>query len=245
MTSIGIIPARYNSSRFPGKPLADINGKSMIQRVYEQASKAKLLEEVVVATDDERIEREVLSFGGNAIITSSEHPSGTDRVYECFTKFSLKADVVVNVQGDEPYISPSQIDELVYAFQDEKVEIATLAKKIEDPSVLFDPNKVKVVRNKNGFAIYFSRQAIPFNKQDSNHWLESHTYFKHIGLYAYRSSILKEIVSLEQSNLEIVESLEQLRWLDNGYSIKVLETSEEAFAIDTPEDLEKLLAIKK
>lgn len=246
MRSIGIIPARYNSSRFPGKPLADIKGKTMIQRVYEQALNAKTLSNVIVATDDERILKEVSRFGGSAIMTNEDHQSGTDRVFECYKKFESEADVIINIQGDEPYISPSQIDFLVGSFDDSSIQIATLAKQIEDTETLFSPNKVKVIMDKNSDAIYFSRQVIPYLKGFSKDlWPKERSYFKHIGMYAYRTNILKNLVELDQTSLELSESLEQLRWIENGYKIRVLKTEEEAFAIDTPEDLIKLIDLKR
>jgi 3-deoxy-manno-octulosonate cytidylyltransferase (CMP-KDO synthetase) len=218
----------------------------MIQRVYEQALKAKTLSNVVVATDDERILKEVNRFGGSAIMTKEEHQSGTDRVFECYKKAEFEADVIINIQGDEPYISPTQIDFLVSCFEDSSIQIATLAKQIEDAEALFDSNKVKVIMDKNANAIYFSRQVIPYLKGVSKElWHKEQNYFKHIGMYAYRAGILQDLVELEQSNLEISESLEQLRWIENGYKIKVLKTEEEAFAVDTPEDLIKLIDLKK
>ena len=242
---LGIIPARYASSRFPGKPLAIINGKSMIERVYRQASNAGSLSELIVATDDERIQKEILSFGGKVIITSNEHKSGTDRCYEVVEKL-IKAgsnfDVIVNIQGDEPYIKPEQIDLVTSSFDDLKVQIATLVKKIKSRQELFNPNVNKVVLNQNKEAMYFSRNPIPYIQNHAKEdWLFSHNYFKHIGIYAYRTIILSEIIKLSVSSLEKAESLEQLRWLENGYKIKVLETEHESIAVDTPEDLSNFL----
>lgn len=242
---IGIIPARYASTRFPGKPLADMNGKTMIQRVYEQVN--NLLDAVYVATDDTRIEDNVKSFGGQVIMTSPDHKSGTDRCFEAYTKTGLDYEVVINIQGDEPFIHPTQIESLKACFTDDKVEIATLVKPFSSDgdfeSTLFNPNSPKVVLNQNNEAMYFSRSIIPYMRgKEHTEWLANHTYYKHIGLYAYRADVLKEITRLPQSPLELVESLEQLRWLENGYRIKVGITNEETIGIDTPEDMEKAIA---
>jgi 3-deoxy-manno-octulosonate cytidylyltransferase (CMP-KDO synthetase) len=243
MKIIGIIPARYQSSRFPGKPLALINGKPMIQRTWEQASKA--LETVVVATDDERIRRAVESFGGIAVMTSAAHRSGTDRCAEAETKYSGSAginfDVVINIQGDESYIEPEQIKLLAGCFKDNDVQIATLIKKIGVAGEIFNPNHPKVIFDKNGFAIYFSRSPIPYVMGKSEEeWIDSFNFFGHIGMYAYRTSILHRIVSLKPSMLETSESLEQNRWLENCYKIRVIETDINTIAIDTPADLDKI-----
>ncbi len=241
MHSIGIIPARYNSSRFPGKPLADINGKSMIRRVYEQASKASSLSTVLVATDDQRIFDEVQSFGGEVVMTSENHSSGTERCLEAAESMDMEFDVIVNVQGDEPYIQPEQIDLVLSCFHNENTDIATLIKLIEDPSILDDPNKVKVVVDEDDFGIYFSRQCIPFLQgTERSRWNDEFNFYKHIGMYAYRYETLKEITALKPSRLERAESLEQLRWIENGYRIRTAITEEEALSVDTPEDLEKL-----
>ena len=241
MLSIGIIPARYNSSRFPAKPLVQINGKSMIRRVYEQASKAQALSAVLVATDDQRIFDEVESFGGRVVMTSPDHGSGTERCLEAVEQLNEKYDVVVNIQGDEPYIRPEQIDLILSCFHNENTEIATLIKLIDDKSVLTDPNKVKVVVDEEDFGIYFSRQCIPYLRGvDQDQWNEEFNFYKHIGMYAYRYPILKEICELKPSRLERAESLEQLRWIENGYCIRTAITEDEALSVDTPEDLEKL-----
>lgn len=241
MNIIGIIPARYESSRFPGKPLVDIGGKSMIQRVYEQAIKTTSLTDVFVATDDNRIYNHVLAFGGKAIMTDSVHQTGTDRCQEAFEKAFPSADYIVNIQGDEPFIKPEQIDLLANCLTAEKVEIATLIKKIEDEETLFNVNTPKVVITKQFFARYFSRQTIPYLRNiEQKNWLASHTFYKHIGIYAYRADVLKKITKLEASSLEKAESLEQLRWLENGFQIKVAVTDFETIGIDTPEDLEKI-----
>jgi 3-deoxy-manno-octulosonate cytidylyltransferase (CMP-KDO synthetase) len=238
---VGIIPARYASTRFPGKPLIDIGGKTMIQRVYEQSKKSQSLADVVVATDDERIEKHVLSFGGKVVITSSNHQSGTDRCFEAIEKFDTTADVVINIQGDEPFIHPEQIDIAAKCFSDKNVLIATLAKKISASADLFNPNVPKVIIDKQGNAIYFSRHPLPYLRgKDNAEWHTLHTYYKHIGLYAYRKDVLSQITALKQSALELAESLEQLRWLENGYKIKVEITDYESVAIDAPEDLKKL-----
>jgi len=241
MKFLGIIPARYASTRFPGKPLADIAGKPMIQRVYEQV--AGLLDDIVVATDDDRIFQAVQDFGGKVVMTSPNHRSGTDRCYEALVKIGGNFDVVINIQGDEPFIKPSQIELLKACFEDEKTQIATLVKPFSadvDFEVLFNPNTPKVILNANREAIYFSRSVIPYirGKQPAD-WLNSSVFYKHIGIYAYKSDVLGEITTLPQSSLELAESLEQLRWIENGYTIKAGITDEETIGIDTPEDLEK------
>lgn len=242
MKILGIIPARFASTRFPGKPLVDIQGKTMIMRVYEQAKKAACLNEVIVATDDERIHQHVIDNGGRSVMTSMEHQSGTDRCYEALQKTEGQFDVVINIQGDEPFIDPGQIDELANCFSDPKAEIATLARKIENTEILFNPNKVKMVKDKDQFALYFSRNPIPFQKNlPQDQWLSHHTYYLHVGLYGYLTSILRIITDLPVSSLEKAESLEQLRWLENGFKIKVAETQHEAFGVDVPEDLKTLL----
>jgi 3-deoxy-manno-octulosonate cytidylyltransferase (CMP-KDO synthetase) len=245
MKVLGIIPARYASSRFPGKPLAIINGKSMIQRVYEQSLKAGVLNELIVATDDTRILNAVLDFQGSAILTSQDHQSGTDRCNEVVKKLEQKNkvfDVIVNIQGDEPYINPKQIEQLVGCFSNPEVNIATLVKTLNRHDDLWNENINKVIIDKLGNAIYFSRHPIPFQQNiPRENWVESFTYYKHIGIYAYRSKTLSEITKLERSNLEVAESLEQLRWLENGYKIQVKETDFESVAVDTPEDLSKFL----
>jgi 3-deoxy-manno-octulosonate cytidylyltransferase (CMP-KDO synthetase) len=240
---IGIIPARYASTRFPGKPLADIGGKTMIQRVYEQASKA--LPKVVVATDDDRIYDEVIRFGGNVVMTAAHHQSGTDRCAEALEKaqklMKQTFEVVVNIQGDEPFIDPQQIELLCDCFKDETTDIATLIKPITVQEMVFDANKPKVVVGENDQALYFSRSPIPFLRGvEKDQWHKVHTYFQHIGLYAYRTNVLKEITHLPQSRLELAESLEQLRWLENGYHIAVRQTVHDSYGIDTPQDLEHL-----
>jgi 3-deoxy-manno-octulosonate cytidylyltransferase (CMP-KDO synthetase) len=243
MNIIGIIPARYASTRFPGKPLAMINGKSMIQRVYEQVSLANTISEIIVATDDERIESHVKSFGGNVCMTSLKHNSGTERCFEVIeTIKNNEFDVVVNIQGDEPYINPTQIDLLTSIFTKNEIEIATLIKKINHYEDLLNPNIVKVIRDIHHKAIYFSRLPIPYFRGTNQHdWINKNEYYKHIGIYAYRTSTLKNIVSLPLSSLEKAESLEQLRWIENGYSIYTAITEFESIAVDTPDDLEKLI----
>lgn len=241
MNILGVIPSRYGSTRFPGKPLIDIDGKTMIQRVYEQAKKSEKLSEIVVATDDDRIFNEVIKFGGNVVMTSSSHESGTERCNEVLEKSAQKFDVVINIQGDEPFLNPEQINQLCACFDDEKTDIATLVKEIKDNEELFNPNRPKVEIDENSFAKMFSRKTIPaLNNVEKRDWLKHQKYFKHIGLYGYRSAILKEICLLSPTPLEIKERLEQLRWLENNYKIKVAETSFEAIAIDTPEDLKKI-----
>jgi len=243
MKFIGIIPARYASTRFPGKPLADIAGKPMIQRVYEQVQKE--LNTVYVATDDSRIFDVVIAFGGQAVMTGENHKSGTDRCYEAYTKVGQGFDVVINIQGDEPFIHPEQIATIKKCFDDASTQLATLVKPFTESDgfeALFNPNSPKVVLNKNSEAMYFSRSIIPYKRGvEHTEWLKSHTYYKHIGLYAYRAEVLKEITALPQSSLEITESLEQLRWLENGYRIKAGITTHETIGIDTPEDMEKAI----
>jgi len=242
MKILGIIPARYNSTRFPGKPLADINGKTMVQRVYEQATKATQLSKVVIATDDERIYNVIRDFGGEAMMTSPQHQSGTDRCAEIISNdTSNQWDVVVNIQGDEPYIQPEQIDLLCSLFSSSETQIATLVKKITSTDELFNHNNVKAVLNKKNEAIYFSRSPIPYNKNfPEQDWLKYSTYYKHIGIYGFRTDILATISLLPKTNLEITESLEQLRWIENGYTIKAEITMQETIAIDTPEDIMKV-----
>jgi 3-deoxy-manno-octulosonate cytidylyltransferase (CMP-KDO synthetase) len=245
MTIYGIIPARYASTRFPGKPLADINGISMIRRVYEQASKSALLEKVIVATDDQRIYDHVACFGGLVSMTSSDHQSGTSRCFEVIKKITGNPpEVVINIQGDEPFIDPLQIDKIAGLFANESVQIATLIKKITSPNELFNPNVVKVVTGNDHTALYFSRWPIPFLRgEDQQNWLDKTTFFKHIGIYAYRTTVLAEIVNFPPSKLEAAESLEQLRWIENGKIIHTAETDLEGFAVDTPEDLAKIINI--
>jgi 3-deoxy-manno-octulosonate cytidylyltransferase (CMP-KDO synthetase) len=240
MKILGIIPARFASTRFPGKPLVDIAGKSMIQRVYEQAKKCAQLSEVIVATDDERIFDHVTAFGGVAVMTSSDHQSGTDRCAEVAQKHP-GYEVIINIQGDEPYIDPEQITKLISCFNDSGTQIATLVKKVLTDQELHNINSPKVIINKQSEAIYFSRSPMPHIRgQEPQNWLQHFTYFKHIGIYGYRADVLQQITKLPISSLEKAESLEQLRWIENGYKIKVAETELETYAIDTPEDLEKL-----
>lgn len=232
---IGIIPARYASTRFPGKPLVDIAGKPMIQRVYEQASKCAQLSQVIVATDDERIKNCVERFGGQVMMTAENHQNGTERCAEVAQQ--NPADYYINIQGDEPFIQPEQIS-LLCEILDGSTQLGTLIKPVtENIEELENPNKIKVVTGKNGNALYFSRSLIPFMRNK----VDGFTYFKHIGIYAYRSDILKEIVQLSPSPLEQTESLEQLRWLENGYQIKTAITQLETMGIDSPEDLERVL----
>lgn len=244
MKILGIIPARWASSRFPGKPLVDIAGKTMIERVYEQSAKA--LDFVVVATDDQRIFKEVKKFNGQVVITSGNHQSGTDRCMEALELFEKESgeqfDVVINIQGDEPFIQPEQIKNIAYSFEDEKTEIATLIKKITEPEVVFDPSCPKVIMNTRQEAIYFSRSTIPYiQNADKKDWFNRFTFYEHLGLYGYRSDVLRKITRLAPSSLEIAESLEQNRWLENGFKIRVLETDHENISIDTQEDLDKIL----
>jgi 3-deoxy-manno-octulosonate cytidylyltransferase (CMP-KDO synthetase) len=238
---LGVIPARYASTRFPGKPLVEIGGKMMIQRVYEQVKDC--LDDVVVATDDLRIRDAVVSFGGNVVMTSEDHKSGTDRCREALEKANADFDVVINIQGDEPFIQPSQIELLKSCFASLDTEIATLVKPFtqnDGLEALLNANTPKVVLNGVSEAIYFSRSVIPYLRGlDQADWLKTHIFYKHIGLYAYRTDVLKSITTLPQSSLELAESLEQLRWIENGYKIKVSITHHETIGIDTPEDLIK------
>jgi len=242
MAILGIIPARYASTRFPGKPLVDIHGKSMIQRVVEQAQKAKSLTDVVVATDDERIAAHVKDFGGNVLLTASHHPSGTDRCEEAYTMYGKPFECVINIQGDEPFIAPEQIDLLASCFEQPTTDIATLVKRIDSAATLHDPNKVKVVLNANMQAMYFSRQAIPYGRNSAPEtWHKQCPYYQHIGIYGYRTSVLSQLTSLAPSTLEKAESLEQLRWLEHGYTLSAAITQGESIGIDTPEDLAEIL----
>lgn len=240
MRILGVIPARFASTRFPGKPLALIAGKPMIQRVYEQALASPSLNKVIVATDDIRIHDAVTLFGGEVIMTDSAHPSGTDRCAETLLKCGSSFDAVINIQGDEPFIHPGQIDLLAEALHEKDVQIATLVKIIKNHEELFQFNVPKVVLAANGDALYFSRQAIPYLKGHANHlWPEHHTYYKHIGIYGYKADVLESLTRLKQGRLEIAESLEQLRWLEQGFHIRTRITENETIAVDTPEDLEK------
>ncbi|AMM51944.1 3-deoxy-manno-octulosonate cytidylyltransferase [Rufibacter sp. DG15C] len=245
MTTLGIIPARYASTRFPGKPLVDLAGKTMIQRVYEQALKSDLTS-VVVATDDERILTHVLDFGGKAVMTGEHHQSGSDRCYEAYTQVGQEFDVVVNIQGDEPFIQPEQINKAIFCFQQPEAQIATLIKPIQSQEELFNPNSPKVVIGAQHQALYFSRHPIPYLRgAEQDQWLEKHAYYKHIGIYGYRSEVLAELTQLAPSALEKAESLEQLRWLEHGYRIVTAVTDLETIGIDTPEDVEKAFAYLK
>jgi 3-deoxy-manno-octulosonate cytidylyltransferase (CMP-KDO synthetase) len=260
MKLVGIIPARYASTRFPGKPLADIGGKPMIQRTYEQALKAKSLSKVVVATDDARIFKAVKNFGGEVIMTSPDHTSGTDRCAEAVTMLNLETattpplsyygtkpkreapfTAVINIQGDEPFIDPSQIDSVANILNKKKYNIATLAKKLSDLESILNPHVVKVVFTEGGKALYFSRSPIPYLRSTPQlEWASSGYFFKHIGIYGYTTAVLREITQLKTGHFEQLESLEQLRWLENGYTIGVAETDLETIGIDTPEDLLRL-----
>jgi len=241
---LGIIPARYASSRFPGKPLIDIKGMSMIQRVYMQAKKSTSLDEVVVATDDERIKKHVESFGGVAVMTKEEHPSGTDRCFEVLQHIDGDYRHVINIQGDEPFIDPDQITLLAEVLKDETTELATLVIPVDSHELLFSNSEVKVTVNSNMEALFFSRMVIPYLKGiDQSEWHKNFNYYRHVGMYAYRADILQKITQLKPSSLEIAESLEQLRWLENGFKIKVAVTHHDSFGIDTPEDIERVISI--
>lgn len=239
MKVVGIIPARYASTRFPGKPLATIKGKTMIRRVCEQAWKSKL-DAVVVATDDVRIADEVMGFGGRYVLTDPNHRSGTDRCREALDLLENQYDAVINIQGDEPFIEPNQINLLVDLISRDDTELASLAKKIDDEDELFSPNAVKVVMDKNGNALYFSRNPMPFMRNiDRKEWLTKGVFYKHIGIYAYKAPTLRRIAEMQPTALECAESLEQLRWLENGLSIRLAVTQSQNVSIDTPSDLAK------
>ena len=240
MKVLGIIPARYGSSRFPGKPLIDLKGKTMIQRVYEGAKKSTLLSDLIVATDDQRIVDEVKRFGGNVLLTKESHPSGTDRCGEIASQYT-DIDVIVNIQGDEPLVDYRQLDALISAFEEEQTKIATLGIKDVTLEDINNTNRIKIVVDHKQNALYFSRSAIPNFTNSKGNPLEIYPFFRHIGLYAYRSSVLKELVELQPTKLETIESLEQLRWLYYGYSIRVVETTIETPNIDVPEDVKKVI----
>ena len=236
MKYIGIIPARYASTRSPGKPLAMLGGKTVIQRVYEQAM--SVLPEAYVATDDERIFACVEAFGGRAVMTRADHKSGTDRIEEAAEKTGTDADVIINIQGDEPFVQPSQIETLMHLFDDPSTQIGTLGKPFESIEAVRNPNSPKIVVDRRGFALYFSRSVIPYVRGvEAGDWLANFPFLKHLGVYAYRREVLAEVTRLPQSALEKAESLEQLRWLENGYRIRVGLTDVETVGIDTPDDL--------
>lgn len=241
MKFIGIIPARYASTRFPGKPLALLGGKPVVQRVYEQV--AGVLDDAMVATDDERIEAAVRAFGGRVVMTGTHHRSGTDRCFEAYEKAGGGADVVVNIQGDEPFIQPEQLRAVKACFDDPDTQIATLVKPFTEAdgrAALENPNSPKVVVDGRMRALYFSRSVIPYLRNvEPDEWLSRHTFYKHIGLYAYRADVLRQITTLPPSALEQAESLEQLRWLQNGYTIRVGISRIETIGIDTPDDLQR------
>ena len=238
MKFIGIIPARYASTRFPGKPLALLGGKPVIQHVYEKV--AAVLEAAYVATDDERIYDVVKSFGGQVVMTRTDHKSGTDRIEEAIEKIGGEWNVVVNVQGDEPFVAKSQLDTICHCFDDPTTQIATLGKPFESMEAVQNPNSPKIVVDNMGFAMYFSRSVIPYVRgKEKSSWLTHYPFLKHLGIYAYRKDVLRQVTQLPQSSLEIAESLEQLRWLQNGFKIKVGTTDVETVGIDTPQDLER------
>lgn len=238
MKFIGIIPARYASTRFPGKPLALLGGKPVIQHVYEKV--AAVLEAAYVATDDERIYDVVKSFGGQVVMTRTDHKSGTDRIEEAIEKIGGEWDVVVNVQGDEPFVAKSQLYTICHCFDDPTTQIATLGKPFESMEAVQNPNSPKIVVDNMGFAMYFSRSVIPYVRgKEKSSWLTHYPFLKHLGIYAYRKDVLRQVTQLPQSSLEIAESLEQLRWLQNGFKIKVGTTDVETVGIDTPQDLER------
>jgi len=244
MSAIILIPARYSSTRFPGKPLALLKGLPVIQHVYQNSMQSRLADDVVVATDSETIFEKVLSFGGKAVMTSGDHASGTDRIAEASR--SMNYDIIVNVQGDEPLIQPEMIDDVISVLDDSRASIGTLAVRIKDRREIFDPNAVKVVFNPEGFALYFSRAPVPYHRDEwkgSDHFTfhgSQFTVFKHVGIYSYRHDVLTQLSELPPSRLELVEKLEQLRAIENGFPIKVKETVYETFGVDTPEDLERI-----
>lgn len=238
MKFIGVIPARYASTRFPGKPLALLGGRPVIQYVYEKAVNA--LGEAYVATDDQRIYDAVRAFGGEAVMTRSDHQSGTDRIEETCEKIGTNADVIINIQGDEPFVHPSQLETIQRLFDHPQTQIGTLGKRFESMDAVRNPNSPKIITDRHGFALYFSRSVVPYIRgKEQQEWLQSFPYLKHLGIYAYRREILHEITQLPQSSLEKAESLEQLRWLENGYRIRVGITEVETVGIDTPEDLQR------
>jgi len=235
-----IIPARFASTRFPGKPLVDLGGKPMIQRTYERVKAVKGFDRIVIATDDQRIFDAAMGFGAEVMMTSTEHLTGTDRCAEVLRRLGEEVDYVVNIQGDEPFIEPAQLEEVAAGFSS-GAPILTLIKKITDSETLFNVNTPKVVCDEEGNALYFSRQTIPYLRGvEPSEWLNKHTFFKHIGLYAYRADILPGLSALKPTSLELAESLEQLRWVQNGIRIKAIETQFETIGIDSPEDLEKI-----
>lgn len=244
MKFVGIVPARYASTRFPGKPLAMLGGKPVIQRVYEQV--AGCFDELYVATDDDRIASAVKAFGGNVVMTSEDCKNGTERCLDAYKRLGIECDVIVNIQGDEPFIQPKQVNALMACFDTGDTDIATLVKPFDVADGLERlecPNSPKVVFNENGYALYFSRSVVPYLRGvEKEKWLENHTFYKHLGVYAYRADILEALTTLPQSPMEKAESLEQLRWLENGYKIKVGITDIETVGIDTPEDLERAKA---
>ncbi|MBQ8565494.1 MAG: 3-deoxy-manno-octulosonate cytidylyltransferase [Bacteroidaceae bacterium] len=245
MKFIGIIPARYASTRFPGKPLADMKGKPMIQRVYEQVS--LVLDNICVATDHPDIEAAVKAFGGNVVRSQKEHPSGTDRCREAYHLLGGKEDIIINIQGDEPFIKPEQIEAIISCFDDPTTEIATLVRPFEAHEgweALANPNSPKVILDNDSNAITFSRSVIPYLRGvEPQEWLSRHTFYKHIGMYAFKASTLDALTALPQSSLELAESLEQMRWIENGYRIKVAITTQETIGIDTPDDMARAIAL--
>lgn len=243
MKIIGIIPARYASIRYPGKPLIDIKGKSMLQRVYEQTKKAIGLTNIIIATDDDRIANHAHSFGAEVVMTKEDHPSGTDRCFEALVNYGKEYDYVLNIQGDEPFIDPEQINQLTKVCNGQ-IELATQMIPVTNHAVLFDKGEVKIVMNSAQEALFFSRMVIPFIKGVPElEWHKHHAYFRHVGMYLYRTDVLKQLTQLTPSALELAESLEQLRWLENGFKIKLVQTTFDSHCIDTPEDVEKVLRI--
>lgn len=237
---VAIIPARFASTRFPGKPLVDLGGKSMIQRTYERVKSVDGFDRIVIATDDLRIFDAAIAFGAEVMMTSETHLTGTDRCAEVLSRLGESVDYVINIQGDEPFIEPEQLKEVAAGFSS-GAPILTLIKRITDQETLFNVNTPKVICDSEGHALYFSRQTIPFLRGvEASDWLKKHTFYRHIGMYAYRADILPGLSALKPTSLELAESLEQLRWVQNGIRIKAIETQFETVGIDSPEDLEKI-----
>jgi len=241
---VGIIPARYESSRFPGKPLVDIKGKTMIQRVVERARQSKLLSDVVVATDDQRIYDHVYALGVKVVMTSSDHPSGTDRCYEALTKLDRSYQYIINIQGDEPMLEAAQIDELANVLKEGNVQLATQIATVDDAETLWSEGEVKVVLNDKSEALYFSRSVIPYIKnKHKDEWHLHHAFWRHVGMYAYRADVLEKLTKLPLASLEKAESLEQLRWLQAGFTIQCVPTKHNSYCVDTPEDLKAIMSM--
>ena len=240
MKVLGIIPARFNSSRFPGKPLATIGGKPMIIHVLERASLCKEISRLIVATDNPIIMDTVIKHGYEAMLTAESHPSGTDRCAEILSKIEDEPDICINIQGDEPFLDPDQLSALISCFKNSDCQISTLKHRINNQEELFSPDAVKVITDKNGKALYFSRSPLPYLRdQNEESWLSKQDYYRHIGLYGFKAEILKKVSKIEESSLEKAEKLEQLRWMENGFSVFVATSDKPNIAVDTPHDLKK------